>query len=518
VQASANTDEQLIGFVLAGKYRVMRQIGRGGMGVVYEAEHIELGKKVAIKLMLDKYEHDGEATARFRREALAASRIGNPHIIDVSDFGTAPNGRPFVVMELLSGLPLSKVIEMTGPLPPWRAIQIMKQVLRAVGAAHAKGIIHRDLKPDNIFIVNQGDDQHDFVKLLDFGISKVIDPDEQVAFTKLTSTGVVMGTPLYMAPEQAMGQAIERFADIYACGVILFEMLAGRPPFEGQTYAVLVAKLLTQQAPLLSDVRPGTPNALVGIVHKALEKEPKDRWQTAEQFLLALPGEKTPSLIELAGTLDSSSGAVAISPPTTIKRVPRKWPLYALLALGVAAAGVITLVVMQNKSEPAKPQVAAQTPSGSAPSLSVTAPAGSAVVAAPAVGFLQIKSVPPGATVFVDGNERGKTPIEITLEPRRYKVRVELAGHQTIESEEDVREKERASVVLQLLKEAPVAKDDRKPRDKTRSSAISSTKKAEPPKDAAQPQQPYTDDSEPKTDKKPDQKTIKKGPGKPNPY
>src|SRR5512139_3308430 len=244
VQAVA-ADDSLIGFVLADKYRVVRQIGRGGMGVVYEAEHVALGKRVAIKLMLEKYAQDGEATARFHREARAAGRIGNPHIIDVIDTGTAPDGRAFVVMELLNGMPLSKVIEMTGSLPPWRAVQIMRQVLRAVGAAHGKGIVHRDLKPDNIFIVNQ-DDHHDFVKLLDFGISKIVDLEEQVAFTKLTTTGVVMGTPLYMAPEQAMGHPSERFADIYACGVILYEMLAGKPPFEGQTYAVLVAKLLTQ--------------------------------------------------------------------------------------------------------------------------------------------------------------------------------------------------------------------------------------------------------------------------------
>ncbi|MGN6107276.1 MAG: serine/threonine-protein kinase, partial [Kofleriaceae bacterium] len=152
---AASAEDSLIGFVLADKYRVVRQIGRGGMGVVYEAEHVALGKRVAIKLMLEKYADDAEAIARFQREALAASRIGNPHIIDVSDIGTAPDGRSFVVMELLTGAPLSQVLESTGPMAPWRAIHVMRQVLRAVGAAHAKGIIHRDLKPDNIFLVNQ---------------------------------------------------------------------------------------------------------------------------------------------------------------------------------------------------------------------------------------------------------------------------------------------------------------------------------------------------------------------------
>jgi len=252
VQAAES--QPLIGQALEERYTILREIGRGGMGVVYEAEHKELGKRIAIKVMLDKYANDEEAVIRFKREALAASRIGNPHIIDVTHIGIAPDGRPFVVMELLDGQPLSAILAGTGPMQPWRAIQIMRQVLRAVGAAHIKGIIHRDLKPDNIFIVNR-DDEHDFVKLLDFGISKMVDTAEMAAATRLTTTGVVMGTPLYMAPEQAMGAPAERGVDIYACGVILFEMLAGRPPFDEPNYNMLVAKLLTAEPPLLSDVR-----------------------------------------------------------------------------------------------------------------------------------------------------------------------------------------------------------------------------------------------------------------------
>jgi len=501
-------EDSLVGFVLADKYRVVRQIGRGGMGVVYEAEHVTLGKRVAIKLMLEKYAQDGEATARFHREARAASRIGNPHIIDVIDTGTAADGRAFVVMELLNGMPLSQVIEMSGSIPPWRAIQIMRQVLRAVGAAHAKGIIHRDLKPDNIFIINDGD-QHDFAKLLDFGISKVVDADEQVAFTKLTTTGVVMGTPLYMAPEQAMGHPIERFADIYACGVILYEMLAGRPPFEGATYAVLVAKLLTQAPPMLSDLRPGLPGALVSAVHRALEKEPKDRFQTAEQFLLALPGEKTPSLIELAGTLDSSSGAVAVPSPTTMKRLPSrsKWPLFALLAAGVVAAGVVTFLVLQ-RDKPSPP--AASAPSAGIASAAVT-PSQPPHSPAPveAVGQLQIKSVPANAAVTIDGKPSGLTPIEVTLKPGRYKVKVELEGYNTIESEEDVREKERASVVLQL--QPAVA--SKRPKDSKKTTKVGTKTESKADNQPEQTEQTETKKTE---TKKSD--TKKAGGGKPNPY
>jgi serine/threonine-protein kinase len=516
VQAAAADESSLIGTVLADKYRVVRQVGRGGMGIVFEAEHVELGKRVAIKLMLEKYAQDGEATARFHREARAASRIGNPHIIDVIDTGTT-NGRPFVVMELLNGQPLSAVIEMSGSIAPWRAIPIMRQVLRAVGAAHAKGIIHRDLKPDNIFIVND-DTQQDFVKLLDFGISKVVDPDEQVAFTKLTTTGVVMGTPLYMAPEQAMGHPIERFADIYACGVMLYEMLAGRPPFEGQTYAVLVAKLLTQDPPLLSAVKPGLPGALVAAVHKALEKEPVDRFQTAEQFLLALPGEKTPSMIELAGTLDSSSGAVAVSPPSTMKRKPpgrTKWPLFVLLAAVVAGAAVVTVVVMKkpelqlpvaaNATTPVVPTPEAGPPPKQPPKLS-TPP----VVA---VGGLQVKSIPSGAMVSIDGVDKGPTPIEITLQPGRYKVKVALEGFEAIESEEDVRAQERTSVVLPLAK--LVAK---KTSPYSKKALVTEPQKSAPTVESkTEPLKTETPKVETRTEPKTD-KTKSNSGAKPNPY
>jgi serine/threonine-protein kinase len=526
VQAVAAGDS-VIGLVLSDKYRVVREIGRGGMGVVYEAEHVELGKRVAIKLMLDKYAQDGEATARFHREARAAGRIGNPHIIDVVDTGSH-SGRPFVVMELLSGLPLSKVIEMSGAIPPWRAIPIMRQVLRAVGAAHAKGIIHRDLKPDNIFILSQ-DDHHDFVKLLDFGISKVVDADEQIAFTKLTTTGVVMGTPLYMAPEQAMGQPIERAADLYACGVILFEMLAGRPPFEGQTYAVLVAKLLTQPPPMLSELKPGLPGALVAAVHRALEKEPKDRFVSAEQFLMALPGEKTPSMLELAGTIDSSSGKLAVPAPSTLRgargKAKARWPLFVVLAAAVVGAGVVTFLALQSDKGANTNTVAAGSASEPSPP---PQPAGSAqqtlpqTPSTPAVGQLQIKTVPTGALVSINGQPRGTTPIEITLEPGRYKVKVELAGYDAIESEEDVRAKERASVVLQLqaTRSGSVAK---KLRGATPEVKKTRTDTQIDPKSATSPQVPASDDVKPETKPEPTVKGTKPNPyggkgAKPNPY
>jgi eukaryotic-like serine/threonine-protein kinase len=437
--------DSLIGYVLADKYRVLRQIGKGGMGVVYEAEHVELGKRVAIKLMLEKYADDAEAIRRFQREAYAASRIGNPHIIDVSDIGRAPDGRAFVVMELLHGLPLSQLLQQTGPMQWPRAVEIMRQVLRAVGAAHAKGIIHRDLKPDNIFLI-QTDDRRDFIKLLDFGISKVTDPEEQIAFTKLTSTGVVMGTPLYMSPEQAMGNPTDRMTDIYACGVILYEMLAGRPPFEGATYAVLVSKLLTSPPPALETVRGGLPRALVKAVHRALEKEPPARFSTAELFAASLPGDRSPSQIELAGTLDSGF-AHATAAPTT-RRSGRNVAI-AAVAFTLAAAGTAAVLVMTKDQQPSPAAAAAPAPTTPPRPEAAPAPAPEPVAI---TGTLEVKSMPSGAAVLVDNRPAGTTPVVITLGVGRHSVKLELGGHSAIETEEEVRAGERTSVVVPMQK------------------------------------------------------------------
>ncbi|HEY5938629.1 MAG TPA: serine/threonine-protein kinase [Kofleriaceae bacterium] len=441
---TAAVDESLIGVVLEDKYRIVRIIGQGGMGVVFEAEHINFGKRVAVKVMLEKYALDTEAIARFHREALAASRIGNQHIIDIHDMGQTPDGRMFVAMELLDGAPLSKILEASGPMPPWRAIHIMRQVLRAVGAAHAKGIIHRDLKPDNIFLVNE-DDHHDFVKLLDFGISKVVDLNEQVAATKLTTTGVVIGTPLYMAPEQAMGNPIDGGADVYACGVMLYELLAGKPPFEGATYAVLVAKLLTSPPTPLEQLRPGLPPELVRAVHRALEKDPKRRYTTAEQFSAALPGRSSGpyagvsvpepvslSQIQLGGTLDSTMGATARKARTRTRVV-----MASLSALVLAAVTAFVIVSMRDQETPAASVVPT--------TKEIAEP-----VAAVTTGTLEIKSTPLGAAVKIDGAPSGTTPIIVTLTPGKHRIYLELEGHVAIESDEEVRVGERTSVVIPL--------------------------------------------------------------------
>jgi serine/threonine protein kinase len=279
--------DPLIGTVIGGRYQLIRRIGKGGMGLVYEADHLGIGKRVAVKLLLDKYSDDPEVVARFEREARTASAIGDEHIVEVFDAGVTEDGRSYLVMELLIGLSLADVAEATGPMPAARAVPIVRQVLRGLAAAHAKGIVHRDMKPENVFLL-QKPDRHDVVKIMDFGISKFLQDSESKV--RLTATGAVIGTPVYMAPEQAMGTGeIDARVDLYAVGVMLYELLAGRPPFQAPTYIALVTQHLQMPPPPLQLARPDLPTPLVVAVHRALEKEPRDRFASAQEMAAALP-------------------------------------------------------------------------------------------------------------------------------------------------------------------------------------------------------------------------------------
>jgi serine/threonine-protein kinase len=448
----------LVGSVLDGRYSILREIGRGGMGVVYEAEHVELAKRVAVKVLLDKYQDDDEAVIRFKREALAASRIGSPHIIDVQHIGAAPDGRPYVAMELLEGESLAAIMKRTGPMEPWRALHIIRQVLRATGAAHAKGIVHRDLKPDNIFIVNR-DDQQDFVKLLDFGISKFLETSDYSIKTKLTTTGAVMGTPLYMAPEQAMGAPVAPSVDIYACGVILYEMLAGRPPFNDGNYNMIVAKLLTAPPPRLDDLRKKLPKPLVAAVHRSLEKDPAARFATAEAFAHALPQQASAiSQLELATTLPPERAARVSIPPmavTTAKlrdRTALKWIAGGMALLAGAAVGAAVIMRHGTTAPPTPiptPTTHAELPAPSPP----PAP----------TGTLEIKTIPTNAAVRIDDGEAGTTPLEVTVAPGRHRLHVELAGFTGIEADQDVRAGERTSATFTMVAAAAPASTPRPP-------------------------------------------------------
>jgi serine/threonine protein kinase len=274
------------GQVLDGKYSVVRLLGEGGMGAVYEAEHTFLGRKVAIKILSKDFAHNREAIRRFYREAQAAARIGHENICEVTDVGQIVDS-PYIVMQLLQGKSLSAAIVDAAPFPMGRAVDVASQMLDALGAAHEAGIVHRDMKPDNVFLTKIAG-RDDFVKLLDFGISKV-----RVAAggTKLTQEGSVLGTPQYMAPEQARGEAdVDGRVDIWAVGVIIYEMLTGRVPFDGPNYNKIIFDVVAAPIPRLRALREGITPELESVVMRAMERDLTKRFRTTAEFRDALLG------------------------------------------------------------------------------------------------------------------------------------------------------------------------------------------------------------------------------------
>jgi serine/threonine-protein kinase len=283
--AAAPNADPLVGIVF-DKYKVIRRIGEGGMGLVYEAMHTVIEKRVAMKVLRDDYSSRPEVVERFRQEAKSASRIGHEHIVDISDFGTTPTGSSYFVMEFLEGEDLASVLAREATLTPERATNIVLQCCRALGAAHAKGIVHRDMKPENIFLVRR-EEQLDFVKIVDFGIAKMSDVETPGApGRKLTKTGMIFGTPEYMSPEQAAGKELDHRVDIYALGVILFELLAGRVPFVGDSFMGILTQHMFEEAPTLRDVNPRVECSaeLEAVIYKALAKDAGDRYQTMEEL------------------------------------------------------------------------------------------------------------------------------------------------------------------------------------------------------------------------------------------
>jgi serine/threonine protein kinase len=273
---------EVIGQVIDGRYRIEKLVGEGGMGRVYLAEHVEIGRRVAMKILHPVYSHMPDLVERFRREARAASRIGHPHIVDVTDSGRTREGSVYFVMEYLDGVDLGTVIEREGAIEVRRALNVTTQICRALAAAHNAGIIHRDLKPENIFLTMR-DSTSDFVKVLDFGIAKSTDA-ERMWSRRLTSPGMAMGTPEYMAPEQAAGKPADERCDVYAVGAILYEALTGAAPYEGDNFMeVLTKKAMAEPVPV-QQLRPEVPDAVANLVVRAMARRPDDRPASMEVF------------------------------------------------------------------------------------------------------------------------------------------------------------------------------------------------------------------------------------------
>ena len=285
MHAEPEGDDPLIGTSF-DKYKVISRIGEGGMGLVYEAEHTVIEKRVAMKVLREDFSRRPEVVERFRQEAKSASRIGHENIVDISDFGNTPHGQSYFVMEYLEGEDLANVLAREGTLSTERIAHILLQCCRALGAAHAKGIVHRDIKPENVFLVTRGS-KRDFVKIVDFGIAKMSDIETEGApGRKLTKTGMIFGTPEYMSPEQAAGKALDHRVDVYALGVILFEGLTGRVPFVGDSFMGILTQHMFEEPPPLRDVNPrvSTSSEMEMVIYKALAKDPDQRYASMQEL------------------------------------------------------------------------------------------------------------------------------------------------------------------------------------------------------------------------------------------
>lgn len=285
-EVAAEPADPLIGLTLNDRYKIHRRLGEGGMGIVYEAEHVVIEKRVALKVLRDDFSSRPDVVERFRQEAKSASRIGHEHIVDISDFGETPSGASYFVMEMLRGRDLAEDLEEGGPLTVHRALAIAMQCCRALGAAHAKGIVHRDMKPENIFMCER-ESGEDFVKIVDFGIAKMSDIEtDGEPGRKLTKTGMIFGTPEYMSPEQAQGKSLDHRVDVYAMGVILYELLTGRVPFVGDTFMGILTQHMFEQPPPLQAANPSSqvPPNVEAIIFRALAKSADERYASMEEL------------------------------------------------------------------------------------------------------------------------------------------------------------------------------------------------------------------------------------------
>lgn len=426
--------ESNIGRVLDGKYEVQALIGSGGMGAVYRARHRLIDRDFALKLLHSEYASDRDTVKRFEREATTTAALGHDNIVEVTDMGVTEEGELFIVMELLAGVELSAVLGRAGQVSQGWACHVVVQILGALEAVHGMNIVHRDLKPGNVFLVEHPG-MGDFVKLMDFGIAKVR-TDEKGLTRGLTRTGQLLGTPWYMSPEQARGETtVTHAADIYAIGVILYQMVTGELPFTGKSYVEVLMKILTEDAadPIL--IRPGLESGLREAILRAMSKEEGDRFADVVEFRAAIeqfadPGASVDKPLSSLVLLDRvstpvdlvnvrESGAATPARFTTPLELPKNTPTPAPAAVSarplrvvrILAAGAVLLAACavgwyfwqggappEDHSPPGPVQAAR----------AIETPSRTDVVSSKAraetQGKLRIMVEPAGAVVRVDGN------------------------------------------------------------------------------------------------------------------
>ena len=445
LEGGASFEERAVGKTLDGKYRIDGFLKRGGMGAVYRGTHLMLNKPVAIKLIKPELVSSSEVVQRFLREARAAAHLSHPHIVTVHDLGQTPDGMLYIVMELVPGSSLKELIQAEGAWEAKRVVRLVKAIASALGVAHRNNVVHRDLKPQNI-MVTRDSDGNEIPKLLDFGIAKTLEPTSPA----LTSTGMVLGTPHYMSTEQAKGAPADRRSDLYALGVILYEMLVGSVPFDDASIPQILIKHLTEMPPPPSSVNPGIPTELEAIVLRLLEKDPDRRYQSAEELIQALDGvQDTAVEIAAAPTIAVPPPTIAHTPPTRnvtmagvaatgtlraheVSEEPKRRGMILVFALVVAFGALVALALLflQGRSPEEVVEVVAEATAAPPPASSTPAPpeAGEtsappalpvAAAAAPAPPVAETAPPSPSRASYPQGSPTGPIdPLPLAPPPR----------------------------------------------------------------------------------------------------
>ncbi|HMI92980.1 MAG TPA: protein kinase [Polyangiales bacterium] len=428
--------DPLIGQVLDGRYRIESVLGEGGMGIVYKAVHTTLRKALAIKVLRPEVSKNEQIVMRFKQEAQSASQIGNQHIIDISDFGELADGSTYFVMEFLGGRSLTQALE-AGKFNTERTAHVGKQLCAALGAAHEIGIVHRDMKPDNVQLVMRGDDK-DFVKVLDFGIAKV-----GGSTSKLTQAGQVFGTPHYMSPEQCAGTNVDHRTDIYAVGVMMYEMATGKVPFDADNLMGILTKHLYENPIPPHELPPpvDVPPALEAVILKCLSKKTDTRYQSMAELqddLEAVEAGLTPKAVvdNLQRATHASQTTSGLEAPGRLTvgqglpGVPGKKPVGLWIGIGVAliGAGIAAAVMLGGKPDEAANVVKPiADPAPTAPVGAVPTPNADPTpppVVAPSL--VTIKSDPPGAELYRSNSLIGNTPFTLARPKDGEQIELEL--------------------------------------------------------------------------------------------
>jgi serine/threonine protein kinase len=438
--SSLSDRENLTGQLIDGRYQIDYVLGVGSMGVVYGARHAAVGKLVAVKALRAHLASDAEAIQRFNAEATAATSIGNQHIVETFDFGRLADGTAYLVMEYLEGRSLAELVEGWSPLPVERITKIGVQIAEALNAAHLAGIVHRDLKPDNVFLCEREGD-HDFVKILDFGIAKF-----GVSQARLTQAGAVFGTPAYMSPEQALGKATDGRTDIYALGVMLYEMACGRVPFQGENAIAVLSMHANEEPEALSVRQPDVSRELEAIVHKCLKKDADARYGSMAELAadlarlasglpvraerqapppVALPPPAAQEDVITLPEIGAGTPPVSAPVPLSVGERGVPWPLVLLLLIAVAGG---MFWILRHHGPGATPSAHQAQPKPLPPPLQSAAEADDGA----AEREVALVLFPLDARVLLGDKDLGQMPVSVKVrEGHSLKVRIVREGYWT---------------------------------------------------------------------------------------